>query len=437
MKKIIYCLLILTLMLTLVGCERFMPEMCEVQFITNCDESISTIHVEKGSLIEEPQELTKEYYSFEGWYYNDNLWDFEKDTVNESIVLIAKWKEIKNSIIKCENELSDLEIIVGSTVELIFTKNSQIINDQLVYTVSDDTILKVDEYGVVKGLSEGFVYVTATEKNNENNYCVVEITVFKPTIEYVNISGPAAITVGDEVQYTYKMTPSDYEPKNVKWFTSDESKLYINENGIVTAKAEATAVYVYVEIDGVRGQKKIIINPNGANNSDYPDLQGYTIRIAQDKIYLSNDNPFSEGYKAADKLAKQQAWRDVEELFNCKIEVAAYPSVADWGPKRLNYILEQAALGVSDYDFLTVQDSKIPMFVEAGALISMEDFYILHGNNMMDSSYIISGSYHGKLYSFNTKKHNIQNVMYYNIGLLETLQEYNKNLKEPAQIFLD
>ena len=261
------------------------------------------------------------------------------------------------------------------------------------------------------------------------------------TLQSITISGKSSLKVGDEVTYTTTFTPADFANKAVKWSTSDETKLVIDQTGKATAKAPSEQVYVYATseaVSTVKGQRKIVIKEGGNNETgEYPNLQGYTIRIAQAETNLHDFDPFLEGYKQSNKAAKQQAWRDVESLFNCTIEVAAYPSSAEWGPSRWNYILNQAQLGISDYDFLTVPDSKIPTFVEGGALISMEEFYALYGNNMMDPSFITSGSYQGNLYSFNTSKNNIYNVMYYNIGLLETLQKYNNNLKEPARIFLD
>ena len=258
----------------------------------------------------------------------------------------------------------------------------------------------------------------------------------------IKINGKDTLYVGETYTYETEFNQTDSN-QEIIWSSSDETKLTIDSKTGVALAIEETkeeGIFIYAtapDKHNIKGSKKVFIIKPGDHDPVYPDLQEYTIRIAQDEVYLHNTDPFLERYKGADKAAKQQAWREVEELFNCKIEVAAYPGHADWGLWKWLYILNQAKLGISDYDFLTVPDSKIPTFVEGGALISMEEFYVLHGNNMMDPSFITSGSYQGNLYSFNTSKNNIYNVMYYNIALLETLQKYNNNLKEPAQIFLD
>ena len=204
-------------------------------------------------------------------------------------------------------------------------------------------------------------------------------------LQSITIKGKLSLNVGDETTYTAEFLPADYKNQAVKWSSSDETKLTIDQSGKAVAKAEGTA-YVYAtseDVPTIKGQKKIAIkNEGGDVDAEYPNLQGYTIRIAQAETNLHDFDPFLEKYAQADKAAKQEAWRFVEDAFNCTIEVAAYPSSAEWGPSRWNYILNQAQLGISDYDFLTVPDSKIPTFVEGGALISMEDFYVINEYNL-------------------------------------------------------
>ncbi|MGN1053144.1 MAG: InlB B-repeat-containing protein [Candidatus Scatosoma sp.] len=40
-----------------------------------------------------PTKMNKSYiYEFSGWYYDGELWDFETDTVQGDITLVAKWE---------------------------------------------------------------------------------------------------------------------------------------------------------------------------------------------------------------------------------------------------------------------------------------------------------------------------------------------------------
>lgn len=266
-----------------------------------------------------------------------------------------------------------------------------------------------------------------------------EVTLNSITITQEGATGTPKLVVGKQAKFKYAFDPADYKG-TVVWSTSDETAMTVTQDGVVTPLKESKdGVYLYATCDNVRGQKKCRIQAagGGGEENNYPDLQGYTIRIAQAEQALGNYDPQLPTYTQANKEAKLEAWDFIESNFNCHIEVVAYPGSAEWGPSRWNYILNQAASGVSVYDFLTVPDSKIPEFVEGNALIDTTTFYQLYGNNCMDKSFITSGSYKNKLYLLAEGENSIYNVMYYNGGLLEKLQKIDSSIKEPAQMFLD
>ncbi len=243
---------------------------------------------------------------------------------------------------------------------------------------------------------------------------------------------------------------------SVTWTSDKPEAATVDQNGLVTGVATGKGIVVIgaEDKDGNTAVVRFSVNTAGAVGS-YPDLGGYTIKIANAShalhetdptfVYVDdqgNPIPGSLTYAGDDKDARVAAWNWVEQTFNCSLEAVAYPSNADWGPARWNYILDQGRKNISDFDFLTVPDSQIPTFVAGNCLIDVSDFYQKYGTyddntEILDPVYKKSGTYQGKLYSVTNGDADIYNVMYYNVNLWKSLNAIDPSLKEPAQAFLD
>ncbi len=248
----------------------------------------------------------------------------------------------------------------------------------------------------------------------------------------LTLTGPVSVEVGKTIQLSAVITPATAD-QSVTWTSVAPAIATVDATGKVTGVKDGATVIRVASVAYPELTKQLMLRVNASGDESFPDLQQYTIRIAQAGHALYELDPFHDDYKASDKLAKQQAWNYVEEKFNVNIEVVAYPDDAEWGTPRWQYIEQQAASNVADYDFYTVPDSQIGRFVEANAILDITEWYALYGNGYMNEVYRQSGSYKGKIYSITDGESGIYNVMYYNIGLLEQLNME----KSPAQMFLD
>lgn len=85
---LILLLLILLLILVMVLGKK------TVQFETNCKTEIPDQKLKKGSLVERPAQPKRNGRTFAGWYVDEECtqrWNFETDTVEDSMTLYAKW----------------------------------------------------------------------------------------------------------------------------------------------------------------------------------------------------------------------------------------------------------------------------------------------------------------------------------------------------------
>ena len=256
----------------------------------------------------------------------------------------------------------------------------------------------------------------------------------------------ARVQVGHTLQCSYKVTPANAQVDSVKWSVSNALGT-ISETGLFTAGSDQGLVKITVEVSNSKGtvsaSKSIQVTLEEV--LEYPDLNEYTIKIAQATAALGETNPFMPietrktygYYSGADREARQQAWQSVEEDFNCHISVVEYPSDAPWGPSRWAYIINQARIDSPEYDLYTFPDAQVPGLANANAIVDLTDWYNRYGNDFMTTISKTAGTYQGKLYTINWNEANVYNILGYNVGLWEEVNKYDSSIKEPAQMFLD
>lgn len=89
-KKLL-CLLLLIFTLALITSCEDEPKPFTVEFDTDGGNYIPTQSVMPGEKVTAPEEPTKIGNYFYAWYYGEEKWDFDINTVNENIVLKASW----------------------------------------------------------------------------------------------------------------------------------------------------------------------------------------------------------------------------------------------------------------------------------------------------------------------------------------------------------
>lgn len=248
----------------------------------------------------------------------------------------------------------------------------------------------------------------------------------------IAITGPKEVAVGVTIQLSATVAPEGVA-QTVTWSSSNPAIAAVDATGKVTGVAGGGAVIkAKSTVNDVEKTHAIQVKA-AAEVIQYPDLGGYTIKIAHS--VPAESDPFSVEYTQNDKLARQQAWTEVEDLYNVKFVVETFDEEYAWGPPRWNYLIDQAAQNTSDYDFVSVPDDKIGLLVEGGALLDTAGWYSAYGKGFLDPTYQNSGTYKGKLYSIIDGEAGLNNVMYYNANLVQQLIDAKHLEKTPAQIF--
>jgi uncharacterized repeat protein (TIGR02543 family) len=170
--------IILTVGMTLIGCDQDLPVMYTVTFNSNGGSEVTKITgISSGATVKLPQEPTRENYSFVGWFIDDITFQNEfneASIITDNLKVYAKWSaDLINisflSVSEYDALLSDTE----RTLKLIFDKNIEGLEINNIIFTDNNT-------GAEKGI------LTKTETLGEYTLTIMDITnagSFKITVE--------------------------------------------------------------------------------------------------------------------------------------------------------------------------------------------------------------------------------------------------------------
>lgn len=332
------------------------------------------------------------------------------------------------------------DIATNETCTLGVSTTPKYAENKIKWSVDNTEVATIDEEtGKLTPVAVGTVTVTAVdEKTNITKTCQLTINAaFDPNAKPtgITITGESECYVGYRIQLIAQVFPAGVSQK-VTWAVNDSSIATIDEEGNLTAlkpgnvRVKATSV----ADPSISSSNFRITIEEEPTPPEIPNLGGYEIIIMNADSALAEIDPFLDGYIGADKQAKQRAWNEVQEKFNCKIKVEAYPTSAPWGPQRVTWINDNAMANTSKLDFGVVSAAWLYQFVQANSVIDTSTYFKKYGMKQIEAAQRDAGSYQGKLYIVSTGLSQTKTYPYkglfYNYGLLKSL-----GLESPAKLF--
>ncbi len=118
-------------------------------------------------------------------------------------------------------------------------------NQKLVFSSSDESVVTVDEKGVVYGEGYGEAYIYAASAENASLRIGKRVLVTDSVVHEVAFETSADVLyAGKSTQFSVSVKPKEAEDKTILWESSDPSVLSVAADGTVTAKKAGTAKIV-------------------------------------------------------------------------------------------------------------------------------------------------------------------------------------------------
>ena len=174
---------------------------------------------------------------------------------------------------------------------------------------SDESIASVGSNGVVKGLKEGEVQISATANDGSGVSASVTVVVEKTQgikASGITVSGESEVTVGATITLKAAVSPEDASDKSVEWSSSDPDTASVDAQGIVTGKksGEVTVTAKARDGSGVAGSLKIIVKKADTLKLKVTDSNGNEINEKK-SIFVGDTyqiNSAVEGFETSNEV---------------------------------------------------------------------------------------------------------------------------------------
>lgn len=144
---------------------------------------------------------------------------------------------------------SSLGIVAANTETLTATVEPEdATNKNVLWSSADPSIATVTD-GDVTAVSEGNTTITVmTEDGEFTAECIVTVSLV--AIEKIELDKEKELNIGEQVQLTPTITPSDGTNKNVRWASSDEQVATVTDGGMVKGVGAGQATITVTTQEG-------------------------------------------------------------------------------------------------------------------------------------------------------------------------------------------
>ena len=188
--------------------------------------------------------------------------------------------QVKTIVINGDNTLTSTPKQLTATV-----LPGDATNKEITWSVSDPTIAVITETGLLTGIKNGSVKVTATAKDGsgikgDKTYTVSGITGSTVFIQSIAIAA-TTITNGQPLQLTTQIAPVNATNKTLNWTTSSQAIATVSADGLLTPRLNGTVTVTASSTDGSGKSAQIQITISGVTTVYQTTVRAESILLWQ------------------------------------------------------------------------------------------------------------------------------------------------------------
>ena len=159
---------------------------------------------------------------------------------------------VGNAVQRITFEDIDTDIAKGTSKKLKATITPAVVhNSKLTWSSSDETVLKVDANGNVRGAGVGNAKITCAATDGSGVVAEKKFVVYQPVTGLrAEETGNIVVFEGKNITLHAIVTPEDATNKQVEWSSANTSVATVDSSGCVTGKGKGSTVITATAKDG-------------------------------------------------------------------------------------------------------------------------------------------------------------------------------------------
>lgn len=266
-------------------------------------------------------------------------------------------------------------------------------NQKLIWSSSDEQVVKVNQNGVLTGMSMGSAVITGTTTDGSNTKASISVTVGEVTVKKINMKSAYVYFKNSEIGTERKLEIAGYVPENAqnkgigKWVSKNEDVAVVDDTGVVTAKGPGkTRIYAYSNDNKCYGTTFVYVQPSKLTNYEVESYTNSTVKLKWDQqpevkgyfIYQWNDkysqwDALNEGNPINSNLASYTI-EGLKEGTEYKFNVVPYIMRWEVGTPYENYMGEDNIIRAKTLNYIPVNKINIGSEVVSLPFGSAQEF---------------------------------------------------------------
>lgn len=161
------------------------------------------------------------------------------------------------------------------------------VDPEVTWTSSDESVIKVDDYGNIVAVGEGEAEIVATDATGTTSTCTVVVATKVPLpVMEIYFNGDQTLPVGETLQLLPELYPYEAYNKTLTYTSSDPDIVSVDADGVITALRPGEAMITATTSNGLTATCMVFVDAKPSAIDGVEDDGQVSVRVENQDIVV-------------------------------------------------------------------------------------------------------------------------------------------------------